>query len=325
MRANSCLGAVVGILMLVPAFADGSKQVKFQQGDGRIDVVIGGKPFTTYYFSPDLPRPFFHPLRSAEGIVVTRGYPMIPDVPAEAKDRDHPHHRSFWFTFGDVDGVDYWGDNAKIQGKIVHRSVDKMVGGATQGVLSLTMDWIDNTGRKILVQKEEVVFHGDDTRRYMDLTIRVAPTDHDVKFNDTKEGMFAVRVATPLKEPNGGVITNSRGATGEKACWGKPAEWVDYSGQLEGTKLGVTIMDHPGSFRHPTTWHVRAYGLFAANPFGLRDFTGDKSKDGGYVVPKGKSILFRYRVLIHPNDVSGANIAKEYKNYLAEVKKQGAP
>src|SRR5881628_2882658 len=320
MRANTCLGAVVAILLLVPALADGSKAVNFQKGDGRIDVLIGGRPFTSYYFSPDLPRPFFHPLRSAEGIVVTRGYPMIPDVLAEAKDRDHPHHRSFWFTFGDVDGVDYWGENSKIPGKIVHRSVDKIVGGASQGVLKLTMDWIDNTGRKVLVQNEEIIFHGDETRRYMDLTIQVAPTDHDVRFNDTKEGMFAVRVATPLKEPNGGVITNSRGAAGEKNCWGKPAEWVDYSGQLEGAKVGVTIMDHPNSFRHPTTWHVRAYGLFAANPFGLRDFTGDKAADGSHRLEPGKHLVLRYRVLVHPGSTAEANIAAEYQRYLQEVK-----
>src|SRR5262249_29930837 len=100
----------------------------------------------------------------------------------------------------------------------------------------------------------------------------------------------------------------------------KPADWVDYSGTLEGEKLGVAILDHPSSFRHPTTWHVRAYGLFAANPFGLRDFTGDKSQDGSYKLEMGKHLVLSYRVLIHPGDVATANIAEEYKRYVAEVK-----
>ncbi len=182
------------------------------------------------------------------------------------------------------------------------------------------MDWIDNTGRKVLVQKQQVTLHGDASRRYLDFTVTLTPVDREVTFRDTKEGMFGVRLATPLKEDIGGLISNSTGATREKNCWGKKAEWVDYSGALTGTKVGVTIMDHPKNLRHPTTWHVRAYGLFAANPFGLKDFTGDKSQDGSYRLAPGKELTFRYRILIHPGDAAQAGLAKEYAEYVREVK-----
>lgn len=291
--------------------------VTFEKGDNQIEVRIDGKPFTTYFFAPDLPRPFFHPVRAADGRVVTRGYPMLKDVPAEAKDRDHPHHRSLWFTHGDVDGVDYWGEAGKVPGRIVHRSVDQMKEGK-RGVLALTREWIDNTGHVVLTEKETVTFQGDATRRSIDFDIVLQPKEREVVFRDTKEGSFAIRLATPLKERNGGTITNSRGAVGESNTWGKPAEWVDYTGELEGSKVGVAILNHPASFRHPTTWHVRAYGLFAANPFGLRDFTGDKSKDGSHRLAPGQTLRFRYRVLVHPGTT--AQIADEYKRYLAEVK-----
>ena len=160
--------AVVMLSLFSLGLQAGSSRVSFQKAEGRIDVLVEGKPFTSYYFSPDLPRPFFHPLRTADGKVVTRGFPMVPDAPGETKDKDHPHHRSCWFTFGDVDGVDYWGEAAKVQGRIVHHSIDKLEGGAQSGVLAVTMDWIDNAGQKVLRQKQQVVFHGDATRRYMD-------------------------------------------------------------------------------------------------------------------------------------------------------------
>ena len=64
----------------------------------------------------------------------------------------------------------------------------------------------------------------------------------------------------------------------------------------------MAIFDSPKSFRHPTTWHARAYGLFAANPFGLREFTHDFNKDGSWAIPEGKSTRFRYRVVIHEAD-----------------------
>jgi hypothetical protein len=184
----------------------------------------------------------------------------------------------------------------------------------------MEMDWIDNTGRKVLTQKEEVTFRGNGENRYMDFDIRLTAEGQDVKFGDTKEGSFAVRLATPLKERNGAVIMNSTGASGMKNCWGKKAEWVDYSGDLEGSKVGLAMMDHPGNLRYPTTWHVRDYGLFAANPFGLRDFTSDKSVDGSYVLKAGETLRLRYRIVIHPGDAAQAKIADEYREYLAESK-----
>ena len=312
-----CLSALIlsGVLLGAPA------GVTFQKGDGKIEVMVDGKPFTAYYFSPDLPRPYFHPLRAADGRVVTRGFPMIQDVPGEEKDRDHPHHRSCWFTHGDVNGVDYWSaESAKIPGRIVGRAITSVKPGAKEGVLGMEMDWIDNTGRKVLSQREQVTFRGDAQNRYMDFDIELTAADQDVKFGDTKEGSFAVRLATPLKERNGAVIVNSKGASGMKNCWGKKAEWVDYSGELNGSKIGLAMMDHPANLRYPTTWHVRDYGLFAANPFGLRDFTGDKTADGSYLLKAGQKLRFRYRILIHPGDSTQAKIGEEYQKYLAESK-----
>jgi len=321
MRIVRTVLGCLAILLLSSSLQSSPSGVTFQKGDNQIDVLIDGKPFTSYFFSADLPRPYFHPLRVADGRVITRGFPMIKDAPGEEKDRDHKHHRSCWFTHGNVNGVDYWSsETAKIPGHIVNRSITEMKGGGKKGVLGMEMDWIDNTGRKVLSQKEEVTFQGRGDNRIMDFDIRLTAEGQDVKFGDTKEGSFAVRLATPLKERNGAVITNSHGAVGMKNCWGKKAEWVDYSGDLLGSKAGVAIMDHPGNLRYPTTWHVRDYGLFAANPFGVREFMADKTQDGSYVLPAGKTLRFQYRILIHPGDLSQAKIAEEYKNYLRDVK-----
>jgi hypothetical protein len=99
-------------------------------------------------------------------------------------------------------------------------------------------------------------------------------------------------------------------------AWGKPAEWVDYVGKVEGRTVGVAIFDHPSSFRHPTTWHVRDYGLFAANPFGLRDFTGKKDVDGSYRLDPGQSMSFFYRVFLHPGDTGEARVKAAYEAFV---------
>jgi len=39
---------------------------------------------------------------------------------------------------------------------------------------------------------------------------------------------------------------------------------------IDGKALGICFMNHPASYRFPTDWHVRNYGLFAANAFMLQ-------------------------------------------------------
>ena len=96
---------------------------------------------------------------------------------------------------------------------------------------------------------------------------------------------------------------------------GKPANWCDYSGEIAGEELGIAILDHPANPHHPVRWHVRGYGLFAANPFGLAAFTNDKSQDGSITVEPGQTLRYRYRVIIHPGDAKTADIAGLWQKY----------
>ena len=113
-------------------------------------------------------------------------------------------------------------------------------------------------------------------------------------------------------------MVNASGASGEKAIWGKRSNWVDYYGRVAGEDVGLAIFDHPQNLRAPTYWHARAYGLLAANPFGLKPFTGDRRRDGRYDIPAGGSLVFRYGVLIHPGNPSQAGVAEAYRRFAAQ-------
>jgi hypothetical protein len=112
----------------------------------------------------------------------------------------------------------------------------------------------------------------------------------------------------------GGRIINSRGQA-DAAAWAQPAEWVDYHGPLDGQIVGIAILNHPNSFRYPTRWHVRTYGLFAANPFGEREFAGDTSHPVSYTLPEGKEITLRYRILLHRGDEKQGHIAEAFAEF----------
>jgi len=100
--------------------------------------------------------------------------------------------------------------------------------------------------------------------------------------------------------------------------WGKRAEWVDYSGRVADEDVGIAVFDHPLNLRAPTYWHARAYGLLAANPFGVRPFTGDRRQNGRYAIPAGESLVFRYRVVIHHGDPLQAQVAEAYRRFAAQ-------
>jgi hypothetical protein len=147
----------------------------------------------------------------------------------------------------------------------------------------------------------------------VDFTLTAKQPTH---FADTKEGFFAIRIADSMTEKKGGVMTNSEGAQTEKNVWGKPAKWVDYDGPVDGKKIGIAMFDHPGNLRHPERWHARAYGLFAVNPFGLKDFERGTTEKGGYDMKAGDKLRFRYRVVIHPGDLSKQDIENLYQAYI---------
>jgi hypothetical protein len=295
-------------------------QVKMTRGTGRISVEIDGKPYTEYFLSADGNKPYVYPLRTASGILVTRHFPM-EDVPGET--HDHPHHRGMFFSHGDINGVNFWATEATVQnpkkGSMVLKKLVEARGGAKSGTIKAIFDGLDPSGKPMMTETRTLTFYSGPELRIIDFEIKIDAL-RQLKFADTKEGTFGIRLATPMTEDRSGKMVNAGGAETQKNVWGKQSPWVDYFGPLEGQTVGVAIFDNPSNPRYPTYWHARAYGLFAANIFGVRDFTGDKTKDGTLTVEAGKSVTFRYRVVIHPGDVHTAHIADLYQEYTSSQK-----
>jgi len=293
-------------------------QVKITKGTDRISVEIDGKPYTEYFISADGNKPYVYPLRTASGILVTRHYPM-EEFPGET--HDHPHHRGMFFAHGDINGINFWATEPNIKtpskGSMVLKKVVEAKGGAKSGTIKAVFDGLDPDGKPMMTETRTLTFYPGSDLRIIDFEIRIDAL-RQLKFGDTKEGTFGIRLATPLSEAKSGKMVNAEGGEGEKNVWGKQSPWVDYFGPLDGKTVGVAIMDHPSNPRHPTYWHARAYGLFAANIFGVRDFTGDKTKDGSLTIEAGKAVTFRYRIVVHPGDFQSANIASLYQKYTSE-------
>jgi hypothetical protein len=306
-------GVLLAAIVSLPA-ADDVKVT--QHGSEKVSVEIGGKPFTEFFVGgADVTKPFLHPLRTAEGKIVTRVWPM-QEKAGEAT--DHIHHQGLWFSHGDVNKVDFWANHPQQKtakpGKIVLREIRTAKGGEGAGRIAASFDWNDPSGKTLLREDRVMIFRGQGKNRIIDFDIRLTGVEKS-HFGDTKEGTFALRLTAPLDGKHTGRMVNAEGKAGEKQVWGKPSPWVDYAGTLEGETVGVAIFDHPSNPKHPTYWHSRDYGLFAANIFGEHDFFADKSRDGGMTLEPGQTWRFRYRVVIHPGDAQAANIARMYERW----------
>jgi len=283
--------------------------VTLTEGKEGVDILLDGKLFTRYRV--DGPKPYCWPLMGPTGQPITRSYPM-EQVAGEST--DHPHHRSFWFGFGDVNDEDFWSESEEA-GKIVHQAFEGLFSSPVVGRLRARSRWVAAEGKQVCQEVRELRIYRTGRGRLLDFEVTLLATEGPVVMGDTKEGMMAVRVASSMEVPRGaGHIVNSRGQR-DGATWGKQAEWCDYWGPVAGQTVGIAILEHPESFRHPTYWHVRDYGLFAANPFGVHDFLGQPGQPGAYTIPAGGAITFRYRLYLHTGDEQQAGVADLYQQY----------
>jgi Methane oxygenase PmoA len=309
--------------------------------DQRVDVLVGGKPFTAYMWPNSLKKPVLYPLRTASGTTVTRGYPLEPRAGERV---DHPHHAGLWFNYGDVNGLDFWNNSTAIKaedapkmGTIVHRSVGETKSGPGEGSLKVTTEWIDPQGKPLLRENTTFVFRASDDVRTVDRITTLTALDQPVSFTDNKEGVIGMRVARQLEQPsttpekftdasgrpttvavldNAGVTgkyLSSEGKEGD-AVWGTRGRWTTLSGTMNREPVRIAMFDHPTNVGYPTYWHARGYGLFAANPLGQKALSNGKDVLDFKLQP-GQSTTFRHEILIMNGPAATRSIEPYYTRW----------
>ncbi|MGE5418607.1 MAG: PmoA family protein [Chloroflexota bacterium] len=337
---------ILSFIFLMPSvFSQPAKVKMVKAGDKqKVDVIIGGKLFTSYQYPSNLEKPFLSPIYAPSGSVITRGFPLE----ARKGERvDHPHHIGLWFNHGNVNGLDFWNNSSAIPddkkndyGHIVVRSIDKVKGGKT-GTLEVTSDWKDNKGNTLLVEKTTYIFSGDKNTRTVDHISTLTAANGKVTISDNKEGMFAIRVDRAFEMPSNeslvftdekgnpttvkatdntgvtGMYTSSSGQKGEKV-WGTRNEWVLLSGTKDNVLTTFGIFDNPKNPGYPAYSHARGYGLFSVNNLGQNSYD-PKMEKVVYYLEKGESMTLYHRFFVQ----SGAEITTgQAKSIAADFAKK---
>lgn len=298
------------------SFLENTKQQK-------VDVLIDGKPFTSFLYPDNLEKPILYPLQTASGLTVTRGFPLNK----RGNERtDHPHHVGLWFNYESVNGLDFWNNSYNIPaakksayGWIRNVKVVAVKDGKTKGSLNYTANWERQDKRVLLKEATTFVFSGTEDTRTIDRITTLTAQKDTVYFKDVKDGVLGIRVTKELELPsdkeesytdNNGIVTKiaptKNGANGDyltsegkkgNDAWGTRGNWCVLFGVKESQPVSIAVIDHPKNPGYPTYWHARDYGLFAANPLGQAIFSNGKEHMNLTLKP-GESVTFRYRIII---------------------------
>jgi len=281
------------------AEAEGTEGVRVTKKEHRFDVEIDGAYFTSYVTDPGLAKPYLGPMMGPYCESFTR---------LDFETAEHPHHRSVWLAVGDVNGIDMWNEPKDRHGKQRVEGGVEAVGGPVLARLTSKQQWCSFAGKPQLEETRTMTFYRTPSGgRIVDMDSVMTALGR-VEFGATKEaGPLGIRVAESMKAENGGTIVNAYGSIGEAECWGWRAPWCDYYGQAGGHTLGIAAFDHPDNVDYPTYWHVRDYGLLAANNLYFL---------GGKLFRKGETIVYRHRMYFHEGDTAAAKVADKYQDYI---------
>lgn len=302
-------------LLLVTACGSGIN-VQFKQGQDRIEVYFGETLFTTYRHEADLTKPILFPVHSPSGVVLNRSFPFSE---VEGERKDHPHHTGVFFTYDEVNEDGFW-NNTTTPPQIKHAEVTEMAGGMNQGTLAVRLLWTGVSGETLLEEQRTMKFIPGEKQHIIDFDITLTALETPVTFHDTKEGMFAIRVAPWLREKGGsGQYLSSNADTTEKEVWGRRAKWVRLEGEIAGEKMGIAILNHPTSTNYPTYWHARGYGLFAANPLGQAVFQKTRGEQDpqpfNLVLQPDESAPFNFRMIFYEGARGVEDLDLEFARY----------
>jgi hypothetical protein len=313
--------------LLLSPFASAAEFTVENTAAGGAIVKVDGQVFAEYVVD-QANKPYLWPIYGPTGKSMTRSYPMKN---VEGEKQDHPHHRGLNFGHESIGGYDTWaeaasfGSNPKTSerikhlGAIKHREFKELKGGSS-GVIYALSDYVDPEGKVTITEERSMTFQVKGDTRVIDVDIDLIASEGNVMVDDKKDSGLSIRVphSMSVDAKEGGKLINSEGQM-DADTWGKRAKWCDYHGPVEGEHLGIALLNHPSSFRHPTPWHSRTYGLFTANPFGLSQLKLQK-ESGAFELKQGERVKLRHRFIFHKGDEKAAKIEEAYQDYAKETR-----
>lgn len=247
--------------------------------DDAIDYWYDGVQLFRYTYRPqtpqlESPRPFFHPLRTLSGRILTSYRPT-----------DHRWHHGLSMTFAHLSHENFWGgptyirDRGYVQldnnGAQIHRGWTDIRLDDGKPRMQEALAWITQEGQKWLEEARTIaVTRVDPTQGYWMLSFETQLTNVSGKTLDfgspTTNGRPAAsygglfwrgpRCFSGAREASGTRVLLADGIEGEQNVMGRRSPWLAYAGRHDGYDETSTLIfvDDPSDPRYPTQWFARS-------------------------------------------------------------------
>lgn len=303
--------ALPALMLAVGCAAAAEAPLAWKQTDHSLALVRGEQVVWQHTYDKAEGKPYFHP-------VTVAGSESLTDL----RPADHPWHLAFWFSWKLIDGLNYW-------------EMDKATGkpkGETEILEVKATPREDHSARfemrlayhppgqpPVLTEERTLEVRAPDAAGAwsVDWSARFTAGGAEVKLDRTPvtglekgspQGGYAglsFRINPALKSwkyaGSEGVapMVNGRGSA--------TAKWMSFGGALpDGKPAAMVVMEHPSSFRHPTSWY-----LIQGMPY----FSPAVLFGSPHTLPAGQAFDLQYRVLFQPAPVDPAAVEDAWKKF----------
>jgi hypothetical protein len=279
-----------------------------------------------YIYKPEVPgseapRPFFHPLYSLAGNLVSGFRPY-----------DHYWHHGLSMTCANLSGQNFWGGPTYVRdegyidldnrGRQICKKINDVKQSEDEVVFDHHINWYTSNDENWLTEQRAWRFAGCQIDNSYLLDIKMQLTNvsgKNLEFGSpTTEGRpeagYGGLFWRGPRDFIGGEVFDSEGRQSASDIMGKPASWLAYSGKHDNSfnKSTLVFIDHPDNPRYPNKWFVRTERF----PVVSFAFTFDKI----YTLADKARLKLNYRIVVVDGEVNVEQINEIAENFSNKIK-----
>ncbi len=290
-----------------------------RHGDTEVTASWKDRELFRYVYLPsdpqlESPRPYFHPVRTLRGDLVTSYRP-----------HDHVWHKGIALSLPNVGAENFWGGPTFRAGRYVqlpndgamcHESFEAAPGTTTADGNAVAcfierLRWVTESGQVPVTERRRIAAatwpESDAWVLAFDTTMTNVSGADIVFGSPTTEGRpnagYGGLFWRGPRSFTGGTVVSQDGNGGDELM-GSRGAWLGFAGRHDGHGGGSTLVfrDAPGNLGHPVQWFVRSTPFAAVCPAPFFDTTHTLGADS--------SLTLRYDIVVADSELGPAECAR---------------
>jgi hypothetical protein len=252
---SRCKWYLAVLALLSAAGLQAAETNTWRRTETTLTLLRDGRVVWQVVADPAQGKPYFHPLATPGGVVLTGLRPA-----------DHPWHRGLWWSWKYINGLNYWEEDRKTGRSEAATELLKWTGDTRpdgSARLTFALSYHPWQGSPVLTEERTVNLSAPSESGYvLDWTSAFTAVTNVILERTPPPGQpnsrpwggyagFSLRLAAGQRT---WTFRDSEGRLGQKDLHGQPARWVKLTSGAGGP--AAVIFDDPSNFQFPSRWFV---------------------------------------------------------------------